>query len=74
MLRCKYKMGFMGRVSNRFKLLHLPSYLMLFLSDQVQQFIFQGSFDKGCLYEQLMSCIALFISNKKCILPNALST
>ena len=50
-------------VSNRFKLLNLPSYIMLFLSDQAEQFVFQGSFAEGSRYEQLVSCIALFISS-----------
>ena len=60
-------------VPNRFKLSLLPSYIMLFVSDEAWLFIFQGSFDKGSQHEQLLllSCTALV---KIRIIPCALST
>ena len=53
-------------VPNRFKLSLLPSYVMLFVSDEAWLFIFQGSFDKGSQHEQLLllSCTALCIYDR----------
>ena len=53
-------------VPNRFKLSLLPSYIMLFVSDEAWLFIFQGNFDKGSQHEQLLllSCTALCIYDR----------
>ena len=63
-------------VPNRFKLSLLPSYIMLFVSDEVCLFLFQGSFDKGSQHEQLLllSCTALCILIEIRIIPCVLST
>ena len=63
-------------VPNRFKLSLLPSYIMLFVSDEAWLFIFQESFDKGSQHEQLLllSCTALCISDRDSYYSECLST